>query len=56
VTESVPSFKQIVDAHYQSLYRFAMGMCRRDATAQDIVQQTFVQWGKRAIGCAMPRK
>jgi RNA polymerase sigma factor (sigma-70 family) len=46
VTDSVPSFEQIVDAHYQSLYRFALSMCRRDATAQDMVQQTFLQWAK----------
>jgi RNA polymerase sigma factor (sigma-70 family) len=47
VTESVPSFEQIVDAHYQGLYRFALSMCRREATAQDLVQQTFLQWAKK---------
>jgi RNA polymerase sigma-70 factor (ECF subfamily) len=47
VTDSVPSFEQIVDAHYQGLYRFAMSMCRREATAQDLVQQTFLQWAKK---------
>lgn len=47
VTESPPSFEQIVDAHYQGLYRFALSMCRRDATAQDLVQQTFLQWAKK---------
>jgi RNA polymerase sigma factor (sigma-70 family) len=47
VTDSVPSFEQIVDAHYQSLYRFALSMCRRDAMAQDMVQQTFLQWAKK---------
>ncbi len=43
----MPSFEQIVDAHYQSLYRFALSMCRRDAMAQDMVQQTFLQWAKK---------
>jgi DNA-directed RNA polymerase specialized sigma24 family protein len=43
----VPSFEQIVDAHYQSLYRFALSMCRRDAMAQDMVRQTFLQWAKK---------
>jgi len=47
VTDLVPSFEQIVDAHYQGLYRFAMSMCRREATAQDLVQQTFLQWAKK---------
>ncbi len=47
VTDSLPSFEQIVDAHYQGLYRFAMSMCRREATAQDLVQQTFLQWAKK---------
>jgi RNA polymerase sigma factor (sigma-70 family) len=47
VTDSVPSFEQIVDAHYQGLYRFAMSMCRREATSQDLVQQTFLQWAKK---------
>lgn len=47
VTDPVPSFEQIVDAHYQGLYRFALSMSRRDATAQDLVQQTFLQWAKK---------
>ena len=47
VTESPPSFQQIVDAHYQGLHRFALSMCRRDATAQDLVQQTFLQWARK---------
>jgi len=47
VTDAVPSFEQIVDAHYQGLYRFAMSMCRREATAKDLVQQTFLQWAKK---------
>lgn len=47
VTEAVPSFEQIVDAHYQGLYRFALSMCRRESTAQDLVQQTFLQWAKK---------
>jgi RNA polymerase sigma factor (sigma-70 family) len=47
VTETEPSFEQIVDAHYQGLYRFALSMCRREATAQDLVQQTFLQWAKK---------
>ncbi len=47
VTDSPPSFEQIVDAHYEGLHRFALSMCRSDATAQDLVQQTFLQWAKK---------
>ncbi len=47
LTETLPSFEQIVDAHYQGLYRFALSMCKREATAQDMVQQTFLQWAKK---------
>lgn len=47
VTDSPPSFEQIVDAHYQGLHRFALSMCRSDATAQDLVQQTFLQWARK---------
>ncbi len=47
VTDFAPSFEQIVDAHYQGLFRFALSMCRREATAQDLVQQTFLQWAKK---------
>ncbi len=47
VSEALPSFEQIVDAHYQGLFRFAVSMCRSEATAQDLVQQTFLQWAKK---------
>jgi RNA polymerase sigma factor (sigma-70 family) len=48
MTDAIPSFEQIVDAHYQGLYRFALSMCHRDATAQDLVQQTFLIWAKKS--------
>lgn len=47
VTDSPPSFEQIVDSHYQGLNRFALSMCRNEATAQDLVQQTFLQWARK---------
>ncbi|MCB1277619.1 RNA polymerase sigma factor [Prosthecobacter sp.] len=47
VTDSPPSFEQIVDAHYQGLHRFALSMCRSEATAQDLVQNTFLQWARK---------
>lgn len=47
VTEPAPSFQQIVDAHYQGLHRFALSMCRRADVAEDLVQQTFLQWARK---------
>ena len=47
VTAPLPSFEQIVDAHYEGLHRFALNMCRRESTAQDLVQQTFLQWARK---------
>lgn len=47
MTEEPFTFEAIVDAHYQGLYRFALSMCKQDATAQDLVQQTFLQWAKK---------
>ncbi len=43
----LPAFDQIVEAHYAGLYRFAMSMCRQEAEAQDLVQQTFLQWARK---------
>lgn len=42
-----PDFTQLVDAHYQGLYRFAQSLCRRDGQAEDLVQQTFLQWARK---------
>jgi RNA polymerase sigma factor (sigma-70 family) len=47
VSDTPLSFEQIVDAHYQGLFRFALSMCRSEATAQDMVQQTFLQWARK---------
>ena len=47
VADVMPSFEQIVDAHYVPLYRFAMSMCRMQATAEDLVQHTFLQWARK---------
>jgi RNA polymerase sigma factor (sigma-70 family) len=47
IPSPLPTFEQIVDAHYQGLYRFALSMCKSEATAQDLVQQTFLQWAKK---------
>jgi RNA polymerase sigma-70 factor (ECF subfamily) len=47
VADAMPSFEQIVEAYYAPLYRFAMSMCREQATAQDLVQHTYLQWARK---------
>ena len=60
ISRSVPdkpdTFEQIVDAHYQGLYRFALSMCRRESTAKDLVQQTFLQWARKGHTLKDPSK
>ncbi len=41
------AFTQLVDAHYASLYRFALSLARREADACDLVQQTFYIWATK---------
>ena len=41
------SFEQLVDSHYESLYRFALSLTRREADALDITQQTFYRWATK---------
>src|SRR5471030_5467 len=40
-------FTQLVDAHYASLYRFALSLARNSADAGDLVQQTFFIWATK---------
>lgn len=40
-------FQQLVDAHYQALYRFAMSLTKNPDNASDLVQQTFCIWAKK---------
>jgi RNA polymerase sigma-70 factor, ECF subfamily len=42
-----PDFTALVDAHYAALYRFALGLTRREADACDLVQQTFYIWATK---------
>lgn len=41
------TFTRLVDAHYASLYRFALSLARREADACDLVQQTFYVWATK---------
>jgi RNA polymerase sigma-70 factor (ECF subfamily) len=40
-------FTQLVDAHYASLYRFALSLARNATDAADLVQQTFFIWATK---------
>lgn len=40
-------FEELVDAHYQSLFRFAVSMTRDADTAADLVQETFCIWAAK---------
>jgi len=39
-----PRFGELVQAHYQALYRFAYSLTRSEADAADLTQQTFYLW------------
>lgn len=40
-------FEQIVGAHYESLYRFALTLARNEADACDLTQDTFFVWATK---------
>lgn len=40
-------FEELVDAHYQPLYRFAFSLAKDPDRAADLVQQTFVIWAQK---------
>lgn len=42
-----PDFQQLIAAHYTGLYRFARSLCKREGMAEDLVQQTFLQWATK---------
>jgi len=44
------AFKQLVDAHYAPLYRFALSLARNASDAGDLVQQTFFIWATKGHG------
>lgn len=45
--EDGPSFAELVERHYRGLQRFAVSLTRHEATAQDLVQQTFLIWAQK---------
>jgi len=40
-------FEQLVDTHYQPLYRFGYSLSKSADHASDLVQQTFVKWAEK---------
>jgi RNA polymerase sigma-70 factor (ECF subfamily) len=42
-----PVFGELVEAHYGSMYRFALSLARNSADAGDLVQQTFFIWATK---------
>jgi RNA polymerase sigma-70 factor (ECF subfamily) len=40
-------FEELVDAHYQALYRFGYSLAKNPDRAADLVQQTFVIWAEK---------
>ncbi|SKA98270.1 RNA polymerase sigma-70 factor, ECF subfamily [Prosthecobacter debontii] len=42
-------FEQLVQEHYQGLYRFALSLTQREADAADLTQQTFLRWATRGF-------
>ena len=40
-------FQELVDVHYQPLYRFAYSMAKNPDKAADLVQQTFCIWAQK---------
>lgn len=40
-------FEELVDAHYQALYRFGFSLAKSPDRAADLVQQTFCIWAEK---------
>lgn len=47
IAVTVPDFSQLVTDHYPGLHRFAQSLCKRQGMAEDLVQQTFLQWARK---------
>ncbi len=49
-------FERLVEAHYASLYRFGLSLCRSETEACDLVQQTFLLWAAKGHQLRDPAK
>lgn len=45
--DAPPDFRELVDRHYEALYRFALSLARSQSAAEDLTQQTFLQWARK---------
>ena len=44
---SAPKFEQIVNDHYEGLFRFGLSLTQRETEACDLTQQTFFLWASK---------
>ncbi len=49
-------FEDLVYAHYEALYRFALSLSKGEAQAADLTQQTFFLWAKKGHQLRDPAK
>lgn len=49
-------FEELVDAHYQALFRFAISLSRNSEVAADLVQETFCIWAAKGDQLRDPSK
>ena len=42
------TFEEVVNGHYESLYRFAFSLAAREQDAKDLTQETFAQLARKA--------
>ena len=47
IMNAAGEFEALVDAHYESLFRFALSLTRSESDAGDLTQQTFYTWAKK---------
>jgi RNA polymerase sigma-70 factor (ECF subfamily) len=42
------TFEEVVNAHYESLYRFAVSLAQQESEARDLTQEAFAQFARKA--------
>ena len=47
LTGEMTEFEQLVDQHYEGLYRFALSLAKNRDIAADLVQQTYCIWAQK---------